>query len=221
MGRGLPILEPDRPDPRRRPALGRHRASRLSRILDWIREAAAASNRPTRPRGSRPTATRPATSPASPTTAIPRRSGIPNSSAPRPAIRTSWSSTWARPERSRACSTYRGRIRPTDASRISRVRVSPDGKTWGEPIARGRWDNDPAYKYIALPVRPRALRPAPRPVGGGRPAIHERRRGRRRIQCRRPRDPLKDRVSASSFHRVEKCTQPLTPKTLQRKVNPC
>jgi hypothetical protein len=34
------------------------------------------------------------------------------------------------------------------------VRVSSDGKTWGEPIARGRWDNDPAYKYIALPSSP-------------------------------------------------------------------
>ncbi len=70
------------------------------------------------------------------------------------------------------------------------VRVSSDGKTWGEPIARCRWDNDPAYKYIALPSAP-ALRPAPRPIGGGRPSIHERRRGRCRVPQRRPSESLK------------------------------
>jgi HEAT repeat protein len=35
------------------------------------------------------------------------------------------------------------------------IRVSQDGKTWGEPLARGRWENDPTYKYAALPS-PRA-----------------------------------------------------------------
>jgi len=31
------------------------------------------------------------------------------------------------------------------------VRVSDDGKTWSAPLARGRWDNDPAFKHVALP----------------------------------------------------------------------
>jgi hypothetical protein len=33
------------------------------------------------------------------------------------------------------------------------VRVSADGKTWGAPLATGRWANDPAFKYVALPGR--------------------------------------------------------------------
>ena len=32
------------------------------------------------------------------------------------------------------------------------VRVSQDAKTWGEPLSRGRWDNDPTFKYVALPA---------------------------------------------------------------------
>ena len=32
------------------------------------------------------------------------------------------------------------------------IRVSQDGKTWGEPLARGRWENDTAFKYVALPT---------------------------------------------------------------------
>jgi hypothetical protein len=32
------------------------------------------------------------------------------------------------------------------------VRVSLDGKTWGDPLARGRWENDPTFKYVALPA---------------------------------------------------------------------
>ncbi len=35
------------------------------------------------------------------------------------------------------------------------VRVSPDGKTWSDPLVRGRWDNDPTYKNVVLPS-PRA-----------------------------------------------------------------
>jgi HEAT repeat protein len=31
------------------------------------------------------------------------------------------------------------------------VRVSTDGKSWSEPLARGRWADDPTYKLIALP----------------------------------------------------------------------
>jgi hypothetical protein len=31
------------------------------------------------------------------------------------------------------------------------VRVSPDGKTWSEPQARGRWADDPSFKSVALP----------------------------------------------------------------------
>ena len=34
------------------------------------------------------------------------------------------------------------------------VAISADGKTWGESIARGRWENDATYKYIALPSPP-------------------------------------------------------------------
>ena len=28
------------------------------------------------------------------------------------------------------------------------IRVSDDGKTWSEPLASGRWDNDPTFKYV-------------------------------------------------------------------------
>ena len=35
------------------------------------------------------------------------------------------------------------------------IRVSADGKTWSEPVASGRWDNDPSFKYVVLPS-PRA-----------------------------------------------------------------
>ncbi len=31
------------------------------------------------------------------------------------------------------------------------VRVSDDGKTWSEPLAKGRWNNDPSFKHVALP----------------------------------------------------------------------
>ena len=31
------------------------------------------------------------------------------------------------------------------------VRVSNDGKTWNQPVASGRWENDPSFKYVALP----------------------------------------------------------------------
>ncbi len=34
------------------------------------------------------------------------------------------------------------------------VRLSRDGKTWTDPVARGRWSNDPTYKYVALPSSP-------------------------------------------------------------------
>ncbi len=30
------------------------------------------------------------------------------------------------------------------------IRVSPDGKNWGEPLAHGRWENDATFKYVAL-----------------------------------------------------------------------
>ena len=62
------------------------------------------------------------------------------------------------------------------------VRVSADGKTWSEPVARGRWDNDPTFK-ICRPSRRRRVCPASRPDRGRRTAVHERRRGRRRVQA--------------------------------------
>jgi hypothetical protein len=31
------------------------------------------------------------------------------------------------------------------------VRVSADGKTWSEPLAKGRWADDPTFKRVALP----------------------------------------------------------------------
>jgi hypothetical protein len=31
------------------------------------------------------------------------------------------------------------------------VRVSNDGKTWNQPIAAGRWENDASFKYVVLP----------------------------------------------------------------------
>ncbi|MBX6312953.1 MAG: HEAT repeat domain-containing protein, partial [Isosphaeraceae bacterium] len=34
------------------------------------------------------------------------------------------------------------------------VRLSDDGQTWTEPVARGRWANDPTFKFVALPGRP-------------------------------------------------------------------
>ncbi len=32
------------------------------------------------------------------------------------------------------------------------IRVSPDGKIWGKPLAQGRWENDSTFKYVALPT---------------------------------------------------------------------
>ena len=31
------------------------------------------------------------------------------------------------------------------------IRVSDNGKTWGMPVAKGQWSNDPSFKYVALP----------------------------------------------------------------------
>jgi len=31
------------------------------------------------------------------------------------------------------------------------IRISDDGKTWGEPLASGSWANDPVLKYVPLP----------------------------------------------------------------------
>jgi hypothetical protein len=33
------------------------------------------------------------------------------------------------------------------------IRISDDGKTWSEAVAGGRWENDAAFKYVALPGR--------------------------------------------------------------------
>ncbi len=43
---------------------------------------------------------------------------------------------------------------PNGRVRDFEVRVSEDGKSWGEPVARGRWENDPTFKYVALPNPP-------------------------------------------------------------------
>jgi HEAT repeat protein len=32
------------------------------------------------------------------------------------------------------------------------VRVSDDGKTWSQPVAKGTWGNDPTFKHVALPA---------------------------------------------------------------------
>jgi hypothetical protein len=40
--------------------------------------------------------------------------------------------------------TSNGRVRDFE------VRVSDDGKTWSAPAAAGRWENDTAFKYVAL-----------------------------------------------------------------------
>ena len=34
------------------------------------------------------------------------------------------------------------------------IRASDDGKTWSAPIAKGRWANDPSFRYLALPGTP-------------------------------------------------------------------
>ena len=41
---------------------------------------------------------------------------------------------------------------PNGRVRDFEIRVSQDGKTWSEPLARGRWENDPTFKYVALPT---------------------------------------------------------------------
>ena len=32
------------------------------------------------------------------------------------------------------------------------IRISDDGKTWGEPLASGIWANNPVVKYVPLPL---------------------------------------------------------------------
>jgi hypothetical protein len=39
---------------------------------------------------------------------------------------------------------------PNGRVRDFEIRVSPDGKTWSEPVARGRWENDATFKHVAL-----------------------------------------------------------------------
>jgi cellulose synthase operon protein C len=41
---------------------------------------------------------------------------------------------------------------PNGRVRDFEVCVSQDGKTWGAPVATGRWENDPTFKYVALPT---------------------------------------------------------------------
>jgi hypothetical protein len=41
--------------------------------------------------------------------------------------------------------TSNGRVRDYE------VRVSADGKSWSEPLAKGRWPDDPTFKLVALP----------------------------------------------------------------------
>jgi hypothetical protein len=41
---------------------------------------------------------------------------------------------------------------PNGRVRDFEIRVSQDGKTWGEPLSRGRWENDPTFKYVGLPT---------------------------------------------------------------------
>jgi hypothetical protein len=43
---------------------------------------------------------------------------------------------------------------PNGRVRDYEVRLSTDRKTWSDPVARGRWENDPTYKYVALPSSP-------------------------------------------------------------------
>jgi hypothetical protein len=41
---------------------------------------------------------------------------------------------------------------PNGRVRDFEVRVSHDGKTWSAPVATGRWENDPTFKYVAMPT---------------------------------------------------------------------
>jgi hypothetical protein len=41
---------------------------------------------------------------------------------------------------------------PNGRVRDFEIRVSKDGKTWGEPLSSGRWENEPTFKYVALPT---------------------------------------------------------------------
>jgi hypothetical protein len=41
---------------------------------------------------------------------------------------------------------------PDGRVRDFEIRASRDGITWGEPLSRGRWENDPTFKYVTLPA---------------------------------------------------------------------
>ena len=92
--------QPDGLVSRRRAAVGKHRASRLTARSSTGSAKRRRSARPrTRTESSPPTATRPVTSRPRPATATSPRSGTPSSSARRPDIRTSWSSISGAPRR--------------------------------------------------------------------------------------------------------------------------
>lgn len=44
--------------------------------------------------------------------------------------------------------------RPEGRVKDFEIALSDDGRTWSPPLARGRWPDDPAFQYVALPGRP-------------------------------------------------------------------
>ena len=71
---------------------------------------------------------------------------------------------------------------PNGRVRDFEVRVSQDGKTWGEPRRTRTLGERPDVQVRRPPHADRAVCPASWPLRGRRPARHERRRARRRIR---------------------------------------
>ena len=141
---------------RRRTAMGKHRTSRPTRssstgfarhpgpqLRAWCTSV------------SRPIATRPATSRPWPATATSRRSGTPSSSARCPDTRTSWSLTSA-PRRVEGLLYVPRQDSPNGRVKDFEICVSDRRQDLEQPLAAGRWPNDPSFKYVALPAQSRA-----------------------------------------------------------------
>ena len=125
-------LQPHRLDPRRRPAVGKHRAPRLIERSSTgsAKPRASAAEQAGAENAAPPTAMHRATSRPRPVTATCRRSGTPSSSARRPDIPTSSSSTSGSPHDVEGLlyvprqDISNGRVKDFE------IRTSPDAKTW-------------------------------------------------------------------------------------------
>ena len=218
-------IEPDRLDPRRRPAVGKHRAPGLSsdprldsRSLDRLPRRRPA------PRRSRPTATHRVTSRPRPATATSRTIWHTEFVGATPGYPHELVVDLGARATSRDCSTSPARTSPNGRVKDFEVRVSDDGKTWSSAGRVGAVGQRPVVQVCRPCRRTRPLRPASRLERGRGPAVHERRRAvdRRRVPgCTRARRPPKRQSSHEPTRpaSAEMSERPLGPSRPARAID--